>query len=89
MVKRSALALKSISCIFDHSRDIPGMTNQLEQLLTPDEAAGLLNVANRRTLAFWRSKNEGPPYVAVGGLIRYRRHDLATWLDGQTKRGQS
>ena len=35
-----------------------------------------------RTLANLRSRRTGPPYLRVGGRIRYRITELAGWLDG-------
>jgi hypothetical protein len=31
------------------------------------------------TLATWRSRNLGPPYVKVGGRVLYRVADVAAW----------
>jgi hypothetical protein len=49
-------------------------------LLNPAQAAALLGLANPRTLAAWRLRRQGPPYVRVGAVIRYDRGDLARWL---------
>ena len=50
------------------------------ELLTPERAAHVLGVSTR-TLAAWRSKGRSTlPYVKVGRLVRYRDHDIATWL---------
>ena len=34
-----------------------------------------------RTLANLRSRHTGPPYLRVGGRIRYRLPEIALWLD--------
>ena len=54
----------------------------IDELLTPHEVAALLRVSPW-TLANWRRKARmaGPPYLEIEGQIRYRRGDLAGWLD--------
>ena len=54
----------------------------IDELLTPHEVAALLRVSPW-TLANWRRKARmaGPPYLEVEGLIRYRREDVAGWLE--------
>jgi predicted DNA-binding transcriptional regulator AlpA len=37
-----------------------------------------------RTLEDWRYRRTGPPYMRVGGQIRYRRADVDAWLATQT-----
>jgi hypothetical protein len=49
------------------------------ELLTP-EAAGQFIDRPTTTLANWRTKGEGPPYVRVGGMVRYPYKWLRTWL---------
>lgn len=54
-------------------------------LLTPDQLAAALGLSHR-TLAAWRSNRRNPlPYVKVGSRVRYRRQDVAAWLDSQTQ----
>jgi predicted DNA-binding transcriptional regulator AlpA len=38
-----------------------------------------------RTLAAWRLRRQGPPYVRVGRLVRYRCADVETWILRQTQ----
>jgi hypothetical protein len=52
------------------------------QTLDPTEAGRRLGLSPR-TLANLRSRRTGPPYLRVGGRIRYRIHEIALWLDGQ------
>lgn len=53
-------------------------------LITPEEAAGLLNVTPQ-TLAVWRSsKRYGLPYIKVGRLVRYSRTAIEDWLKERT-----
>jgi excisionase family DNA binding protein len=50
-------------------------------LMTPPEAAQLLNVSER-SLENWRHRGGGPAFVRVSGrCIRYRRDDLVNWID--------
>lgn len=52
-------------------------------LLTPDQVAAALGLSHR-TLAAWRSSRRNPlPYVKVGSRVRYRRQDVAAWLQSQ------
>ena len=52
-------------------------------LLTPDQVATDLGLS-LRTLAAWRSSRRSAlPWVKVGRLVRYRRQDLAAWLESQ------
>jgi predicted DNA-binding transcriptional regulator AlpA len=40
---------------------------------------------SRHTLACWRSRGEGPPFVKVGGSVRYRVADLDAWAEGRRR----
>ena len=52
-------------------------------LLTPEEVANALGLSHR-TLAAWRSNRRNLlPYVKVGNRIRYRRQDVAAWLESR------
>ncbi len=46
-----------------------------DDLLTEEQAAQRLGL-NHRTLAAWRQRRQGPPYVKVGKCVRYRVADL-------------
>ena len=51
-----------------------------ESLLTPAEAAQILNVTER-CLENWRHRGGGPVFVRVSGrCIRYQRGDLLAWV---------
>lgn len=53
------------------------------ELLTPEQAAGVLGLSVR-TLATWRSTGRHAlPFIRCGARIRYRRGDLAAWLQGR------
>lgn len=58
------------------------MTDPRPALLLPDEVAERLNL-NARTLANWRSRGEGPPYLKLGGCVRYDPLDLEAWIEAQ------
>lgn len=52
-------------------------------LLTPDQVAATLGLSHR-TLAAWRSSRRSElPWVKVGSRIRYRRQDVAAWLESR------
>lgn len=52
-------------------------------LLTPDQVANILGLSHR-TLAAWRSSHRNKlPYVKVGSRIRYRRQDVAAWMESR------
>ena len=50
-----------------------------EELLTPEEVAGILKVSPR-TLRNWRASGKGPPYLKLEGSVRYRRGDVRAWI---------
>ncbi len=52
------------------------------ELLKPVEVSAWLKVT-QGTMANWRSMGDGPPYIKVGSLARYRREDVETWLAGR------
>jgi hypothetical protein len=56
-------------------------------LLTNDEAAALLGI-KPNTLEIWRCKGKGPRFIKLGrekqSPIRYRRTDVAEWIDQQS-----
>lgn len=50
-----------------------------QQLLSTREAAEHLRNSSR-TFIRWRGLGLGPPYIRVGGKVRYLRRDLDEWL---------
>jgi predicted DNA-binding transcriptional regulator AlpA len=55
-------------------------TQQATMLLSQAEVSRRLGVSIG-TLAVWRSSRRYPlPYVKVGGLVRYRESDVATFI---------
>ena len=56
-----------------------------EPLLSPEEAAKLLNV-KEQTLALWRSKSMGPSFCKIEKSVKYKREDLETYIKDQSIR---
>ncbi len=54
------------------------MSDQIE-LLTPHQTAKLLGVS-MKTLDRWRWEGKGPRFVKIGHGIRYRPHDLQSYI---------
>jgi excisionase family DNA binding protein len=63
-------------------------TNLPPHLLTEDQAAAYLGLVPN-TLAKWRMRGEGPPFVRVGRLIRYDRTAIDRWVESQTRSSTS
>ena len=55
------------------------MRETSNQLLSTREAADHLR-NSPRTFIRWRGLGLGPPYIRVGGKVRYLRSDLDDWL---------
>jgi excisionase family DNA binding protein len=55
-----------------------------DEFLSSDYVAEWL-VLTRNTLEKWRVRGEGPPFVKVGGRVRYRRSDVLAWVGENTK----
>jgi hypothetical protein len=51
-----------------------------EDRLSPQELADLLDLS-AATLAGWRSRDHGPPYMSVGRKIWYPRAKAEAWLE--------
>ena len=56
-----------------------------EPLWTDKELAAFLQI-HPSTPKQWRLKREGPPFVKIGGAVRYRRDEVELWLQRNTKR---
>lgn len=56
--------------------------------LSNREAAAYLGL-KAATLNKWRCHGDGPPFIKVGRLIRYRRADLDAYLMGRLRRSTS
>jgi predicted DNA-binding transcriptional regulator AlpA len=51
--------------------------------LTAAQAAEIVQLS-AGTLENWRYARKGPPWVKVGGSVRYEESALYAWLDAQT-----
>jgi excisionase family DNA binding protein len=51
-----------------------------DRLLWPEQVAEMLGVPIG-TLANWRYQGRGPAFVKVGRHVRYRRSDVAGWIE--------
>lgn len=65
----------------------PSSLRRLVGLLSKDEVSGLLQVS-AATLALWRSKKKGPPYVRLGTRVFYLVDELEEWVGNQFEQQQ-
>ena len=65
----------------------PALGSAPSDLLTPEQVADFLGMSPR-TLSAWRYKRRGgPAWCKCGSLVRYRKADVITWLDGGKQQG--
>ncbi|WP_340051148.1 helix-turn-helix domain-containing protein [Pseudomonas proteolytica] len=65
-------------------REVGATYLPVDDLLTTDQVATALGLSSR-TLAAWRSsRSNSLPYVKTGSRVRYRRQDVAAWLESRT-----
>jgi predicted DNA-binding transcriptional regulator AlpA len=64
------------------SSTTPATNNQT--ILTPKQAAALLNLSTS-WLAKQRLKGGGPPYIKMGGAVRYNTSILQEWMRGKQR----
>ena len=57
-------------------------------LVTTSEAAGYLGL-KRNTLEIWRVKGNGPKFLKLGRLVKYRLQDLERFLEDSVKQSTS
>jgi len=62
------------------ARDLDGC----DRLLTPREAANFLRLSTS-WLAKGRMRGDGPPFVRLGGSIRYLESTLVRWMKAQQR----
>jgi len=43
---------------------------------------------SRRSLEGWRVRGDGPPFVRVGGAVRYDTRALEAWINARTVQGE-
>ena len=59
------------------------------ELLTPKQTAELLGL-KVNTLAHWRLKGIGPPWLRIGAhRVAYPARELSTWIQSQPRGGAS
>jgi excisionase family DNA binding protein len=58
-------------------------TAPYDPLLTIEQVSDWLGVP-KGTLYQWRSRNQGPRAIKVGGGLRYRRNEVDAYLDRHT-----
>lgn len=56
------------------------------RLLTEKDLAAALQM-KPQSLADWRHRGQGPRYVKMGQLVRYRISDVQEWLDTRVTGG--
>ncbi|WP_367025168.1 helix-turn-helix domain-containing protein [Methylococcus sp. ANG] len=66
------------------TEDIGSLPN--DALLLDHEAAAILRMS-RSTLNSWRVARKGPPFMKIGGAVRYRAADLRDWIYNQYNAG--
>jgi len=64
------------------------LPNSLGRLLNEHEVAALLGVAVA-TIRRWRLIRQGPKYIKVGAMVRYKPEDLEAWLDSRPAGGSA
>ena len=62
--------------------------DDLDALLTSPEAAKMLR-QSERTMERHRTAGTGPRYIALGHAIRYRRRDLAEYIERHARTSTS
>lgn len=56
-----------------------------DTLLDPRQAAEMIGVSPA-SLARWRVQGDGPPYLKLGGSVRYRLSSVEQWLTASERR---
>lgn len=69
--------------MIDHQATPATPTPAFTPLLTTEEAAKVLGIS-KSSLAHRRSAGlPSPPFLRIGGSVRYRLQDIHTWVDEQ------
>ena len=59
-------------------------------LISEDEMAKILNVSTRWLIQDrYLGRNQAPPFVKIGSMIRYSLEEYEKWLSNQFERGVS
>ena len=75
----------SFAQIWHYGDLVAEMTCQSD-LLTTEDVAELLQLSPY-SLMVWRSRGQGPAYVKVGRLVRYKRADVEAWIHARRSQG--
>jgi len=54
-----------------------------DELIDQRAMSKILRITTK-TAEAWRSRGGGPRYVKVGALVRYRKSDIAEWIERRT-----
>jgi hypothetical protein len=65
--------------------ETPDTDHVLAGYMTPEELAAELDMAVI-TLALWRMRQKGPPYIKVGRKILYSRTTVKDWIASQVRK---
>lgn len=57
----------------------------MEILIRSAAAARMLDI-REDTLRKWRAKGKGPPWVRMGGAVRYQAEDVKAWVESQKQK---
>jgi excisionase family DNA binding protein len=60
----------------------PGQVDDPLQIISPEQLSQILGVPEK-TLERWRNHGTGPPFFRAGRHVRYRRDDVAKWIEQQ------
>lgn len=60
-----------------------------ERFMTTAEAAEYCGGLKPNTLEIWRIRGQGPPFVKLGRVVRYRKSDVETWIESQVRHSTS
>ena len=63
------------------------LTNQLTQLINEYQVAEMLDVSVA-TVRRWRLLKQGPRYLKLGALCKYRIQDVTAWLESRPTGGE-
>jgi hypothetical protein len=72
----------AMQCPHDREDKAPEIDHVLAGYMTIEELAAELDMAVI-TLATWRMRQKGPPYVKVGRKILYSRTTVKDWIASQ------
>lgn len=60
-------------------------TADLQELLDVQDVSAITKIPVR-TLRLWRHEGRGPRAFRIGKHLRYRRQDVAAWIDEEARR---